>query len=46
MQNNLSKRTLLVLLLLALAAWFGTLDYRKLIKTDEGRYVEISAKWW
>ena len=44
MQNDLSKRTLLVLLLLALIAWFGTLDYRKLIKTDEGRYAEISRE--
>ena len=44
MQNDLSKRTLLVLLLLALVAWFGTLDYRKLIKTDEGRYAEISRE--
>jgi len=44
MQNNLSKRALLALLLLTLAAWFGTLDYRKLIKTDEGRYAEISRE--
>lgn len=44
MQNDLSKRTLLVLLLLAIVAWFGTLDYRKLIKTDEGRYAEISRE--
>lgn len=44
MQNNLSKRALLVLLLLALAAWFGTLDYRKLIGPDEGRYAEISRE--
>lgn len=44
MQNDLSKRALLVLLLLALVAWFGTLDYRKLIKTDEGRYAEISRE--
>ena len=44
MQNDLSKRTLLVLLLVALVAWFGTLDYRKLIKTDEGRYAEISRE--
>jgi 4-amino-4-deoxy-L-arabinose transferase-like glycosyltransferase len=44
MQNDLSKRTLLVLLLLALVAWFGTLDYRKLIGPDEGRYAEISRE--
>ena len=44
MKNDLSKRTLLVLLLLAIVAWFSTLDYRKLIKTDEGRYAEISRE--
>lgn len=44
MQNNLSRQALLVLLLLALAAWFGTLDYRKLIGPDEGRYAEISRE--
>ena len=30
----------LVLLIMALA-WFGPLDYRKLVKPDEGRYAEI-----
>jgi 4-amino-4-deoxy-L-arabinose transferase-like glycosyltransferase len=25
-------------------AWFGTLDYRKLIKPDEGRYAEIARE--
>lgn len=44
MQNNPSKRTLFILLLLASVAWFGTLDYRNLIKTDEGRYAEISRE--
>lgn len=44
MQNDFPRRTLLVFLLLALVAWFGTLDYRKLIKTDEGRYAEISRE--
>ncbi|OHC69639.1 MAG: hypothetical protein A2045_12890 [Rhodocyclales bacterium GWA2_65_20] len=32
--------SLLAILLFALL-WFGPLDYRKLIKTDEGRYAEI-----
>ena len=32
------------LLLLALIIWFGNLDYRKLIKPDEGRYAEISRE--
>ena len=31
--------------LLALAlVWFGTLDYRKLVKPDEGRYAEIARE--
>ncbi len=35
----------LMALLLALAvSWFGTLDYRKLIKSDEGRYAEIARE--
>lgn len=34
---------LLGLLLLALV-WFGSLDYRKLIKPDEGRYAEIARE--
>ena len=33
-------RVLAALLILAIA-WFGTLDYRKLVKPDEGRYAEI-----
>jgi 4-amino-4-deoxy-L-arabinose transferase-like glycosyltransferase len=32
------------LLLLALIIWFSNLDYRKLIKPDEGRYAEISRE--
>src|SRR4026209_1621201 len=32
------------LLLLALLIWFSNLDYRKLIKPDEGRYAEISRE--
>ncbi len=32
--------TLAILLILALT-WFGTLDYRKLVRPDEGRYAEI-----
>ena len=35
-------RTRIVAALLALAlVWFGTLQYRKLVKPDEGRYAEI-----
>ncbi|MBI3524072.1 MAG: glycosyltransferase family 39 protein [Betaproteobacteria bacterium] len=32
---------LLLLLAIFAALWFGTLEYRKLIKPDEGRYAEI-----
>ena len=37
---SLRSRWLLILLALVLA-WFGTLDFRKLVKPDEGRYAEI-----
>lgn len=38
-------RNRLIAGLLALALiWFGTLDYRKLVKPDEGRYAEISRE--
>src|SRR6476660_10176518 len=32
------------LMLVALIIWFGNLDYRKLIKPDEGRYAELSRE--
>lgn len=32
------------LLLAALLVWFGNLEYRHLVKTDEGRYAEISRE--
>ncbi len=35
-----SRHVWLLLILLAVA-WFGTLEYRKFIKPDEGRYAEI-----
>ena len=45
MTNKFSKATLLWGLLAAFAVvWFGTLDYRKLIKPDEGRYAEIARE--
>ena len=31
------------LLAVALMLWFSNLDYRKLIKPDEGRYAALSA---
>lgn len=39
--SGLTGRARLVLLVFALLAWFGTLDYRRLVKPDEGRYAEI-----
>jgi 4-amino-4-deoxy-L-arabinose transferase-like glycosyltransferase len=40
----LSVRAAVVLLALALAVWFGNLDARRLIKSDEGRYAEIARE--
>ncbi|MQY50539.1 phospholipid carrier-dependent glycosyltransferase [Rhodocyclus tenuis] len=40
----LSRRGLWVLLLAFAVVWFGTLDYRKLIQPDEGRYAEIARE--
>jgi 4-amino-4-deoxy-L-arabinose transferase-like glycosyltransferase len=37
-------RVLLVLLAVFAVVWFGNLDYRKLVKTDEGRYAEIARE--
>lgn len=39
--NLYAPRPLLALLLLFALIWFGALDYRKLVLTDEGRYAEI-----
>ncbi len=41
MNLNLSRRTLWLMLLALVVIWFGNLEYRKLIKPDEGRYAEI-----
>jgi 4-amino-4-deoxy-L-arabinose transferase-like glycosyltransferase len=39
---NLSRRALLAAALLLLAVvWFGNIEFRKLIKPDEGRYAEV-----
>jgi 4-amino-4-deoxy-L-arabinose transferase-like glycosyltransferase len=40
----LNTPKLLVLALAVLVVWFSNLDYRKLIKPDEGRYAEISRE--
>src|SRR5512138_3504559 len=41
MTNNISRRGLWWLLLVVAIIWFGNLEYRKLIRPDEGRYAEI-----
>ena len=38
---NPRSSTLIFLALLLAAVWFGTLDMRKLVRPDEGRYAEI-----
>ena len=43
-QDLLSRRTLQALFLVFCITWFGTLDYRKLVKADEGRYAEIARE--
>lgn len=40
----LSRRSLWSLLIVFAIVWFGTLEYRKLIKPDEGRYAEIARE--
>jgi 4-amino-4-deoxy-L-arabinose transferase-like glycosyltransferase len=39
-----SRSRLLFLLAVFAILWFGTLDYRTLIKSDEGRYAEIARE--
>ncbi|MGB0128296.1 MAG: glycosyltransferase family 39 protein [Rhodocyclaceae bacterium] len=41
---SLRPRSLFVLFVALAVVWFGTLDYRKLIKPDEGRYAEIARE--
>src|SRR5512144_382952 len=41
MTNDISRRVLWLLLLVVAIIWFGNLEYRKLIRPDEGRYAEI-----
>ena len=40
----LSKALLLGLLILFTAVWFSNLEYRKLVRPDEGRYAEIGRE--
>ncbi len=44
MPSDFDIRRLLVLALAVLIIWFGNLDYRRLIKPDEGRYAELSRE--
>lgn len=39
--SSLRRGTLLVLLAVFFAIWFSNLEYRKLVRPDEGRYAEI-----
>lgn len=41
MKNDISRRGLWLMLLVVAVTWFGNLEYRKLIRPDEGRYAEI-----
>jgi 4-amino-4-deoxy-L-arabinose transferase-like glycosyltransferase len=38
------RQGILLLLLLLAVVWFGTLDYRHLVRPDEGRYAEIARE--
>jgi 4-amino-4-deoxy-L-arabinose transferase-like glycosyltransferase len=38
------RRSWLLLTLLMAAVWFGNLEYRKLVRPDEGRYAEIARE--
>lgn len=40
----LPRRVLILLAAVFLVVWFGNLDYRKLIRPDEGRYAEIARE--
>ncbi len=41
MNFPISRRSVWLLLLAVVLIWFGNLEYRKLIRPDEGRYAEI-----
>ena len=46
-QHQGTRRLLGFLLLLGIAiVWFGTLDARHLLRSDEGRYAEIAREMW
>lgn len=43
-QSPASTRLMFLLLFVFAIVWFGTLDFRKLIGSDEGRYAEIARE--
>ena len=42
--KQLSSKQFWWLVIAVAAIWFGTLEYRKLVKPDEGRYAEIARE--
>lgn len=44
MNSTLPRRAIALLLVALIGLWFGVLDFRKLIKPDEGRYAEIARE--
>jgi len=42
--NTLNSSAILILALIYAVLWFGTLNYRHLIPSDEGRYAEIARE--
>jgi 4-amino-4-deoxy-L-arabinose transferase-like glycosyltransferase len=42
--STLNPSSILILVLVYALLWFGTLDYRHLIPSDEGRYAEIARE--
>ena len=42
--HRLSRWFLLALLILFTTVWFSNLEYRKLVRPDEGRYAEIGRE--
>ncbi|MFZ2163799.1 MAG: glycosyltransferase family 39 protein [Sideroxyarcus sp.] len=41
MTKDISRRVLWLMMLVFVILWFGNLEHRKLIRSDEGRYAEI-----
>ena len=43
-QAHSQRYALMLLAVVFIAVWFGNLNYRKLIRPDEGRYAEIARE--